>query len=29
MIELGVEINDELKTKSDLQQALQTIQLFS
>ena len=29
MIELGVEINDELITKSDLQQALQTIQLFS
>jgi rsbT co-antagonist protein RsbR len=29
MIELGVEINDELVTKSDLQQALQTIQVFS
>ena len=29
MIELGVEINDELKTQSDLQQALQTIHLFS
>jgi rsbT co-antagonist protein RsbR len=29
MIELGVEINNELKTKSDLQQALQSIHVFS
>jgi len=29
MIELGVEISNELKTKSDLQQALQDIHLFS
>ena len=29
MIELGIEIDKELKTQSDLQQALQDIQLFS
>ena len=29
MIELGVEINDELQTMSDLQQALQSIHIFS
>jgi rsbT co-antagonist protein RsbR len=29
MIELGVEINNELKTESDLQQALQSIHVFS
>ncbi len=28
MIELGVEINDELQTKSDMQQALQSIHVF-